>query len=90
MAFARTVIESPEAAKVIDNEIKEIPRLADIYEGLKWRLARGPDIGYPIPKTNPQLYVTHSYHWNTAAITVAYQFDDDQVEVLAVKVLPVA
>ena len=86
MAFARTVVESHLAAKTIDSEIKKIPRLLDIYDGIKWRLAREPDIGYRVPKTNPQTYVIHSYHWGVAAIVVAYHFNEDQVEILDVKI----
>lgn len=86
MAFARTILESHVAAKTIDNEIKKIPRLIDIYDGIKWRLARQPDMGYRVPRTDPPTYVIHSYHWNIAAVVVAYHFDDDQVEILDVKV----
>jgi len=86
MAFARTVIESHVAASIIDNEIKRIPRLIDIYEGVKWRLAREPEIGYRVPRTTPPTYVVHSYHWRIAAVIVAYHFNEDQVEILDVKV----
>ena len=86
MAFARTVLESHVAAKIIDNEIKKIPRLIDIYDGIKWRLARQPEIGYPVPRTNPQTYVIHSYHWEIAAVVVAYHFNENQVEILDVRV----
>lgn len=86
MAFERTVIESHLAQRTIDQEIKKIPRLIDIYDGLKWRLARQPEMGYPVPKTKPVTYVVHSYHWGIAAVIVAYHFNDDQVEILDVRV----
>jgi hypothetical protein len=63
MAFARTVVESHVAQQVIDTEIHRDPRLNDLYEGLKWRLARQPEVGYPIPQMTPPAYVIHSYHW---------------------------
>ena len=45
-------------------------------------------MGYAVPRTNPQTYVVHSYHWNIgAAVVVAYHFNDDQVEILDVKVV---
>ena len=88
MAFARTVVESHVAAHIIDTEIKRIPRLYDIYEGIKWRLARQPEIGYRVPRTDPETYVIHSYHWRIAAVVVAYHFTEDQVEILDVKVVP--
>jgi hypothetical protein len=86
MAFARTIIESPVAQRTIDDEIRRRPRLIDIYDGIKWRLARQPEIGYRVPKTVPPTYVVHSYHWGIAAVIVAYHFDEDQVEFLDVKV----
>lgn len=86
MAFERTIIESHVAAKTIDEEIKKLARLNDIYDGIKWRLARQPEIGYRVPKTHPPTYVIHSYHWRVAAVIVAYHFNDDQVEILDVKV----
>ena len=43
MAFERTVIESHIAQHTIDEQIKKIQRLIDIYDGIKWRLARDPD-----------------------------------------------
>ena len=89
MAFARTVVEGHVAAHVIDNEIKRYPRLPDIYEGVKWRLAREPDIGYRAERSNPDTYVIHSYHWNAGfAVTVAYHFNSEQVEILDVRVVP--
>jgi hypothetical protein len=88
MAFARTIVESHDAQRVIDQEIARDARLSDIYDGLKWRLARQPEIGYRVPKTSPQTYVTHSYHWNTSAIVAAYRFDEDRVEILGLQVIP--
>ena len=91
MAFARTVVESHAARPVIDAEIHREPRLNDLYEGLKWRLARQPEVGYPIPQVNPPAFVIHSFHWsglrNLFPIVVAYDYDDDQVVIYAVKVI---
>ena len=85
MAFARTTIESNIAQHVIDDEIKQKPRLYEIYEAIKWRLARGPEDGYRVPRTDPETYVVHSYHWDIgAAVVVAYIFNNDQVEILDV------
>ena len=86
MAFERTVIESRIAEQTIDSEIKKVPRLIDIYDGIKWRLARDPESGYRVPRTNPPTYVIHSYHWNVASVVAAYHFNDDQVEILDVKI----
>lgn len=86
MAFERTIIESHVAQKYIDNEIRKLPRLIDIYDGIKWRLARQPEVGYRVPRTEPPTYVVHSWHWNIAAVVVAYHFNDDQVEILDIKI----
>lgn len=86
MAFARQVVESHVAANAIDNEIKKIPRLIEIYDGIIWRLARQPESGYRVPRTDPPTYVVHSYHWKIAAVIVAYHFNDDQVEILDLKI----
>lgn len=89
-SFARTVVESRIAEKVIDSEIKQRPRLSDIYEAIKWRLARGPDVGYCVPRSNPSTYVVHSFHWHIGvAVVIAYLFDNDQVEILDVMVVQV-
>lgn len=88
MAFARTIVESHDAEQTVDQEIKGNPHFSDFYEGLKWRLAREPDIGYRVPETDPQTYVVHSYHWSVAAIIVAYRFDDNQVEILNLRIIP--
>lgn len=88
MAFAREIVESHEARQIIDSEIGHNPDLSDFYEGLKWFLARGPDRGYRVPTTDPQSYVIHMYHWNVAAIVVTYRFNENQVEILSLRVLP--
>jgi hypothetical protein len=88
MAFAREIVESHVAERLVDEEIRANPEFSDFYDGLKWRLAREPDIGYPVPKTNPQTYVIHSYHWSVAAIVIAYRFDENQVEILNLRIIP--
>ena len=89
MAFAREIIESHDAASVIDNEIKRNPKLDDFWEGFKWRLARGPEMGYRVPSTDPTTHVTHFYHWGVAGIVVAYRFSEDRVEILNLKKIAV-
>ena len=86
MAFAREIIESHDAASVIDNDIKRNPKLADFWEGFKWRLARGAEMGYRVPRTHPPTYVIHFYHWGVAGIVVAYRFSEDQVDILNLRI----
>ena len=87
MAFAREIVESHETQQVIDNEIAHNPQLSDFWEGYKWFLARGPELGYRAPHTKPQAYVIHFYHWNVAGIAVTYRFDENQVEILDIRIL---
>ena len=65
------------------------PRLSDFWEGFKWFLARGAEMGYLVPRNRPETYVIHFYHWNEAEIKVAYRLDDDHVEILDISVTPV-
>lgn len=87
MAFAREIVESHDAQQVIDNEIAHNPRLSDFWDGYKWFLARGPEHGYHVPHTNPETHVIHFYHWHVGAIVVAYRFDENQVEILNLRIL---
>ena len=88
MAFAREIVLSHDAEHVIDNEIKHNPKLDDFWIGFTWFLARGPEHGYRVPKTDPASYVIHFYHWHVGAIVVTYRFDENQVEILDLRVLP--
>ena len=92
MAFARQVVEEHSVQDTIDNHSDEHPRFLDFWEALKWRLARQPEVGYPIPHSNPLLYLVHSAHWDVpgAVVIVAlYGFSMDEVVVKAVKVIDV-
>ena len=89
MAFARQVVEEHSVLDAIDNHAHKHPRFRDFREALKWRLARQPSVGYPIPNTNPELYLVHSAHWEVAdavVIVAVYGFDVDEVVVKAIKV----
>jgi hypothetical protein len=47
---ARTVIEDNRAASAVDEAEARYPRFSDLYEGIKWRLARKPEeSGEPVP-----------------------------------------
>jgi len=90
MAFARTIVEARDASALIDAEIDGYPRLRELYDGLLWRLARQPQIGYPVPDTQPPLYLVHSRDWKRPGLPVivlAYTYSDDRVFVQAVRVL---
>lgn len=87
MAVARTVIETNEVARIIDAEIKRIPRLHDVYEGLKWRIARDPDSGYPVSGTRPPRRVMRSDEYRSipGVLVVAYTFGENEAEIVGVR-----
>lgn len=90
MASARTVVESAEAQKTIDEAIEGNPRLQGLLDGLIWRISRNPEVGYPVPGTHPQLHVIRSHDWIgfDGVIVVAYNFDDDQTVIMGLRVEP--
>ena len=92
MATARTVIEEHVVAASIDAAIRKHKRYADLFDGLKWRIARAPQSGYPIPDTQPQAYLIRSYQWHNfpGAILIVYVFDEESVTIKAVKVIDIA
>jgi hypothetical protein len=90
MAFARTIVEQREVTALIDTECDEWPRLRELYDGLLWRLARQPTVGYPVPETNPPLFLVHSRDWKRQGLPVivlAYTYTADRVFIQAVRVL---
>jgi hypothetical protein len=90
VAYARTVVESRDASALIDAEIDSFPRLQELYDGLIWRLARQPEIGYSVPETDPPLFLIHSRDWQRPGLPVivlAYTYSTERVFVQAVRVL---
>ena len=45
MHKAYTIIEAPEVSDRIADSIREHPRIEDVFEALKWRVARDPECG---------------------------------------------
>jgi hypothetical protein len=87
MAFARTVVESAEVSTLLDAETKRHERLQDLFDGLKWRIARDPEAGYSVPGTRPALCVIRSDDaLGLPVLVLAYTFDADQVVVIGARV----
>ena len=83
---ARTIVEEDVVSATIDEETSKYRRLNEIFEGLKWRLARKPEDGYPISEDKMMI---KTYSWSidgAAAITAIYSYDDESVVVEAVRV----
>lgn len=91
--FAKTIVESSQAQEAIDTAVKIYPRLVDLYEGLKWRLARRPaESGVKISKLHNR-YIVKTLDWSSYGVPVVrviYAFDENETEILAIDVLPVA
>jgi hypothetical protein len=89
MAFARTIVEDKAASAVIDSEAAKHPRLRELFDGLTWLLARDSEAGYPVPGTDPQLWVIHSDEWPgiPATIVLAYYVTENNVTIRALTVL---
>ena len=67
------------------------PRFEQAYLGLEWFLAKEPEIGIHgrIDGINVRIYVQDTDQLaNTPAIWVVYEYDDDQVVILAMNVEP--
>jgi len=88
--WARQIVEEAGVAEEIDVARVSAARTDDVYEGLKWTLARDPAVGVRIPSGDGafMLYKTSS-SWTAEGlpvVRVAYTYDEDQVVFLAVKV----
>lgn len=81
MFCARSVVEDKKTEHKIDKNKGKYSRLEDIWEGLKWLLARSPELGEPLPGKEG-LYVYKTPQWKTkgaAMITALYSYSDDKV-----------
>lgn len=79
----RDVFEQDDVSRTIDASIQKYSRLGDAWEGLKWLLARKPDVGMPI---GDGLYLHKQGAWpNTPNITVLYSYNDERVTIKGAK-----
>lgn len=87
----RTVRLEDRVAKVVDIATQQYPRFNDAFEGLEWLLARSPDRGAHSIKDGVKWHV---YQQNsdplakTPIIQVLYQFNDQEVQIYGIEVLP--
>ena len=90
--FAKSVVESNQAQEAIDTAMKTYPRLNQLYEGLKWRLARRPaESGVKISRLHNK-YILKTLDWSSYGVPVVrviYSFTDNEVEILAIDILPI-
>ena len=81
---AQPVIDQIEAATA------DYPRVLEAFEALKWMLGGRRDIGLPVggPKNPLHIYRQASRAEAIPIIEVLYRFDDKDVEIVAVRLVP--
>lgn len=86
--YARTVIEEELVERRIEQAISKAPRLNEMWDGIKWRLARNPEKGQLLEVGN-DYYAVKSITWapgGVPSITVVYRFDDEYVYIEGSKI----
>jgi hypothetical protein len=63
MPFAKTIVESELVVARMDAAIKKHPRLGEVYESMKWHIARDPNFGTALANTNPVRRIAKTYTW---------------------------
>jgi hypothetical protein len=89
--FARTIIEEKCVSEAIDEAIEISPRLIQLYDGLKWRLARKPESGFKVSRTE-NLYVIKTTNWSfldIPTLRVFYTFDENNVILREIDIIPI-
>ena len=87
MAHARSVTIEHVAQEELDEQIRRFTRIGDIYLGLEWQIARKPEIGVLIPRSNPRQYIIKSLAFNLPVplvLTLIYHYTDDLVTITLV------
>ena len=76
MAAERKVTVFASAQAVLDKQVTKNEHLTDLWEGLKWRLARDPLADtYRIQNSEPPTYVARSPKRSGAALVAVFRFD---------------
>lgn len=84
----RTIVEEDSVQDAVDGARGQFPRVDDVFEALKWRLARRPDSGTQIDSRGTYLLKTADICVDGAPVlTGMYTFDDDQVTLLAIRIV---
>lgn len=86
----RTIVEEPAVSKEIDKLCKKYARFEDLYEAIKWLLARRCNkvdrLTKEIKGVEYCLYrVAGDVVARTPDVVLLYIYDDDQVNILGIK-----
>lgn len=77
---ARTVVEEDDVSAFIEKHRGNWSRITDVFDGIKWGLARAPEKGYQLN----DVWLFKSYPWDGQSLVVLYEFDDDTVTIKAI------
>ena len=80
----RSIIEEPVVTNTIDRNIANNPRVEDVFNGLKWKLARDPSSEVQISIYDEPFFIESTNNFgmkNIPVIVCLYQFDANQVTI---------
>jgi hypothetical protein len=91
MAYARTIRDEPAVSAAIDQLLKTYPRFDEEWMGWTWRLCRDPlRDATRVPDIDPPTYLIKTPDFSAyglpGPVTILYEFDDDEIRFLAIKV----
>lgn len=87
----RTIIEQQLVTAALKRAKQEYPRIDELFEGIKWMLARNPTYGASPVRHNEVIvgYVRRNKAWKGGripAITITYTVTDNEVTVEAITI----
>lgn len=88
---ARSIIESHECETTINEYSEKHNRVNEVFEAIKWLLARMPDRGEKfayVPSTDTEYHLIKSPEWTKLApqVVAVYSYTDDDVQIIAIKI----
>ncbi len=87
---AKIIIEEPIVSAILDETKAKHPRIDDLYEGLKWRLARQPSTNHiPVPDM-VGFYTIKTQQWGIDGVPVLqalYKVTDNEIIISSIRVI---
>ncbi len=87
---ARTIVEEELITKRIEKAQQEYPRVGEMFEAIKWVLARNPLRGAKrVPNMNPIRYMIKTRPWKPGrvpSLTVVFHVNEHEVIISGLKV----
>jgi len=87
--FARSVVEETGVTETIAGASGDYSRIEDVYDALKWRLARNPESGVVLDTPQGVYYLIKTPIWKISGVpvlTALYRFDGNEVVIISIKV----